>query len=348
MKLFKRLMTLTVCSMLAVFSFPGCSLFNRCRHRGSYTNEYDEQSHYKICSDCGEKFDVDNHNTLMTYDKFNRTQHYIKCQICNYRSPSQPHDLTEWSKAPLLSIRRCATEGCNYEERCTHANTITYVVEGDGHYTKCENCEADITEKTEHTYDIYTDLTETTHSLSCECGKVSGEIVSHDFEYECENGSHWQTCACGFTTDKVDCSYGDYVPDPDMHYKVCSVCEGKGMTGTHSYELTESRKRLCRDCSHEKRPLSILLGTWQYNDYRIYRLTLTSDWSYTIKDYGGTLIETGNYNVHYYTSLKGEISGTISFYATDGHYSSNSIQFTFKKDVTDKFTDKNSRTYTKK
>lgn len=354
MKLFKRVMTLAMCATSAL-SLSGCSMLfgNRCTHRSSNDRGYDEQSHYRICVDCGKKYDIKSHDIVMTYLNGNDTsQHFMKCLHCDYSHSYQPHVMSDWDHTNLNSIRNCTVEGCFYKDTCTHYGSIKYVVDDEGHYTTCVSCNADISDKTEHIYKIYSDLTETTHSLSCECGKVSSETAPHDFKYKRDKDSHWQTCACGFETDKVDCTYGDFVPSADTHYKVCSVCEGVGMSVTHSHTLTAERKMLCSVCGHEEEPYDLLVGTWKYSfDGHTYKLTLNDDWSYTLVYYssafsGGEIDGRGDYSVRFFTGVNGNISGTIYLRVVTG-YNTSAIEFSFNKGVTDSFRDSTNRLYTK-
>ncbi|MDE7380136.1 MAG: hypothetical protein K2N14_03690 [Clostridia bacterium] len=355
MKLFKRPIILAVCAAIASLSFSGCNILfgNRCNHTGSNNGSYDEQSHYRICSDCGEKYAVKNHTMIMTYLNGNdKSQHFMKCQYCEYSQSYAPHVLSDWDYSRGYSIRECTAEGCGYKETCSHADTRKYVVSDDGHYTTCEYCKANVTDKTEHIYKTYTDITETSHSLSCECGKVSSEIIPHDFKYHQKDDSHWQTCICGFETDKEACTYGDYESTNSSHYKVCLFCEGIGMMENHYHELTEDRKRVCPECLHEEKPYDILLGTWKYNyGWEVYKLTLNADWSYTLVYHKTSLsvgheIESGDYSVNYYKGLDGKISGTIFLRPSTG-YGSSSIGYEFKKGVTDKFMTTGDKVYYK-
>ena len=350
MKLFKRFITVAVCATIAILPLSGCNaLFgSRCNHSGANNGQYDEQSHYRICSECGGKYAVKNHSMHMTADE---TQHFMKCYYCDYSHSYQPHEMADWENVNRYGVRSCSTEGCNYKEDCYHVGTATYVVEDDGHYRTCENCKINITDLAAHTYKTYTDLTDSTHSLSCECGKTS-EPIAHDFKYKHADGSHWQTCACGYVTEQQACTYGDYVSNTSVHYKVCSVCEGTGMMKTHFHELTEDRTRQCPECLHVEEPYAILIGTWKYSrDGSAYRLILNADWSYSVLYFktaisSGTLEHGGDYSVRYYEGLDGKISGTISLRADTGYYYT-SIEFEFKKGVTKEFRDSERRLYVK-
>lgn len=350
MKLFKRFITIAVCATLATLPLSGCNLLfgSRCQHSGTDSG-YDEQSHYRICSECGGKYDVKTHRMYMAADE---TQHFMKCYYCEYANSYQSHDMGDWENVYGSGVRRCLTEDCQYKVTCNHSDTVAYVVSDDGHYRACENCKVNITDKTAHDFKTYTDLTETTHSLSCECGKVSSEAIAHDFKYKHNDDSHWQTCVCGFETEKEACTYGSYAQNTNAHYKVCSVCEGIGMMKTHSHELTEDRKRVCPECLHEEEPYALLLGTWKYSiSGQAYRLTLNANWSYTLVFYegifsSGSIIGSGDYSVRYYVGLDGKISGTISLLSKTG-YNGSSIEYEFRKGVTNQFRDRDNRLYTK-
>lgn len=124
------------------------------------------------------------------------------------------------------------------------------------------------------------------------------------------------------------------------------------MMETHYHELTEDRKRLCPECLHEEEPYTLLLGTREYSyDGHAYKLTLNADWSYTVVYFktavsSGSVIDSGDYSVRYFEGLDGKISGTVSLRATTG-YSSTSIEYEFRKGITNQFRDGDSRLYTK-
>lgn len=349
MGFFKRFSAIAACTVFAALSFSGCNLFgDKCRHK-TYQRGSDERSHYKICDDCGAKYDVENHIMNISYSASDKTQHFMQCAMCGYRDSYQPHDFSEWNYTYVNSMRRCQTKGCGYEEQCNHFETQKYVVSDYGHHTVCTHCNKKISDETAHIFNVYSDLTQSTHALSCKCGKIYGEAIPHDlqFEHDADNDNHWKVCECGYETEKEACTYGDFVAESYGHYRVCSVCDKKSLTESHNYKLSPDRKRLCSDCSYEKEKYVLLIGTWAYNlNFKRHKLTLNSDWTYTLYT-GGIFVEQGDYDVYnYFVGLKGDITGSISLFPSDS-YDGKSIEFKFQSGVTNKFTDSDRITYVK-
>ena len=351
MKIFKRIALFGACAIFSVASLSGCSAIfgNRCRHN-TYSRGSDETAHYKICADCDKKFDVENHVLNISYSNSDKTRHFMQCGICGYRTSYKEHVFSEWNYNHANSIRKCTTKGCGYEEQCNHFNTQKYIVSDDGHYTECENCARKLTEKLPHSFSVYSDVTETAHTLSCKCGKIKDDGVPHELKYEHDdsNDTHRKTCKCGFETAAETCSYGDYVADSYGHFKVCAVCNEKSMTDSHNYELNANRKRLCKECSYEKEKYVLLIGTWAYNlNLKRHKLVLNNDWSYSLYT-SGNLVEQGDYDVyHYFVGLKGDITGAISLYPRDS-YGGQTIEFKFQSGEKNKFNDNiNHITYVK-
>lgn len=315
MKIFKRFILIFTCAVFAVTSFSGCNLFgggNGCKHR-TYGSGSDENSHYKICSDCGEKFDYESHNFILSYAENTPGQHFMRCQLCGYRTDFQPHQMSEWNHSSTISTRRCTTKNCGYEEKCNHSNTTKYVISGSGHHTVCTNCNKTLTAEENHVFNVYFNLTETSHSIKCACGKVHEESALHDLTYARGGGVHWQECECGYETEKVSCSYSEYRVDPTdktRHYCTCTLC-GDTDYGAHNYEL-KNGERLCKECSHEKAHLARLLGTWKYTDGgKDYYLTLNEDWTYSITCTGEPT-DSGIFDANYTQAANGSVSGHLS------------------------------------
>lgn len=346
----KRIITSAVCLTIAALSFSGCSQIfgNRCKH-GSYTRGQDESVHYKICSECNEKFDVANHDIALSYSAKDKTQHFKACKLCGYRTDYEPHVFGSWTHGNVSSSRKCTVTGCGYIEECSHSCPAEYVISGDSHYTECGNCGKKLSFETAHIFNVYSDVTDDAHTVTCKCGKIKAESVPHEFNYrhDADNDTHWQACECGFEGEKEACTYGEYLPGQNAHYRVCSVCESKSAFESHSFKLNADRQKLCTKCSYKLHPYALLLGTWQYNDGRIMKLTIKGDWSYTIVNYGGEVVESGDFDVSYFEGIKGDITGTISLFPGKG-FQNTYIEFKFRKDERDKFTDKNNRAYYRK
>lgn len=334
MKCFKRLIAIAGCAVIAVLSLSGCDVIfggsNRCRHGGSYTRGSDESAHYKICQDCGATYDREEHFSELRYDD---SEHFNYCVICEYKYGVQEHTLTEWKLDSSRSTRKCTAQYCKYTESCEHADQH-YVITDAEHYPVCDNCEYSFTrKKEEHKYSIYTDITDTTHSRRCVCGKVNSIPSPHELQYACDDGDHWQECACGFETGKEACSYGNYLYNENAHYKICSTCNLQSPGEAHSMYLTPTRQRQCEHCDYIQQPDGVLLGTWEYTvEGKTYRLILSSDWSYTItQKSSGETEEQGDYHTSKHNNLDGTVEGII--YLSANTY----ISYKFAKGETDKF-----------
>lgn len=333
MKLLKRLISVAACAVAVVCSLSGCDFIfksNGCRHKDGGTVGSDESTHYKICVTCGEKYDVEEH--ILNFEH-NSQKHFMRCVICSYVCDEQAHTFGEWNRGSTVSTRTCTVKECKYKEECRHEHK-DYVVGDTEHHLQCGNCKYDFAGSA-HIFSKYTDVTETTHSKICECGKLNGDPVPHVLEYEKIDDEHWQVCACGYETAKEGCTYGNYVCSDDTHYRICSVCNKKSDSEAHDFNLTLGRERKCGACGYVQSPDSLMVGTWECMvDRKTYQLILSSDWSYKeIKKSTGEIIAQGDYHVYRTTNLDGTVTGSISLSA------SMSIEFKFKKGETAKFWD---------
>ena len=332
MKLLKRLISVAACVAAVAVSLSGCNFFGNsgCRHKDGGTVGSDGSTHYKICVTCGEKYDVEEH--ILNFEH-NSQKHFMRCVICSYVCDEQAHTFGEWNRGSTVSTRTCIVKECKYKEECRHDHK-DYVVADTEHHLKCGNCQFDFAGSA-HIFGKYADITETTHSKICECGKRNGDPVPHVLEYEKSDDEHWQVCACGYETAKEGCTYGDYICSDDTHYRICSVCQKKSDSETHDFNLTLGRERKCGVCGYVQSPDSLMVGTWECMvDRKTYQLILSSDWSYKeIKKSTGEIIAEGDYYVYKTTNLDGTVTGSISLSA------SMSIEFKFKKGETAKFWD---------
>lgn len=316
MKPVKRIFTIIACAAIAVSPLSGCSIFggnNGCKHN-TYHITTDDENHYKVCEDCDKTFFTEAHTMNFSSSQNDKVNHFDECVICGYRNNFQPHELSEWSVSGNDSVRKCTVKGCKFEEKCTHPDMV-YVQNGNYHHTYCEHCNKTTADET-HVYD-YSEITETTHSRVCKCGKKSEENVPHTLELKKSGeGFHAEMCVCGYKINEQACDFGDYKTAGDIHYKRCSVCLTVAYEGKHRFELTPERKRVCTVCGYVDGVSSLLLGTWKYGvGTYTYRLTLNKDWSYSITriSNGATEAE-GDYFVSAFNEdADGNYNGEITF-----------------------------------
>lgn len=332
MKFLKRIVASACVAAAAAVSLSGCDIFGNsgCRHKDGGTLGSDETTHYKICVTCGEKYDIEEH--ILNFEH-NSEKHFMRCVLCSYVCDEKPHTFSEWNRGSSVSTRTCTVNGCKYKEECRHGHK-DYVVGDTAHHLQCDNCKYDFAASA-HIFSKYTDVTETTHSKICECGKIDGEPVPHVLEYEKSDDKHWQVCACGFETAKEACTYGDWVRLDDAHYRICSVCNKKSDSEAHSFTLTSQRERKCDKCNYVQSPDALMVGTWEcVAEGKRYQLILSSDWSYKeVQKSDGAIVAQGDYYISKTTNLNGTVTGTIHLSA------SLSIEFKFQKGVTNRFHD---------
>lgn len=290
MKALKRLIAIAACAVIAAGTFTGCGfIFENIGTSGGCQHELH----------------------LATKEGDNE-YHYIKCVWCAY-TETYPHEFDKWSESTDKSVRNCKV--CHYTDVCMHENQ-TYIISDTEHYAVCDYCNHSFEYwKKEHEYDQYIDVTETTHSTSCVCGKTETVNVGHTLNYEYNliygRNQHWQKCECGYETEKEDCTYGKYTVDETMHYAECLTC-GKGVSDKHRCTLTEDRVRKCAACGFIEEPYTIFLGTWKYMGPGSERfLTLYKNWSYVIEDVAGKVYSRGDYYISDYSWDSGYITGYL-------------------------------------
>lgn len=351
MKFFKRFTVVAACAVFSAASLSGCNLFSkRCNHN-TYVQGFDENAHYKTCSDCGEKFDVEKHVLSLRHFPFDTVNHYTACQLCQYMTDPRPHTMTDWdtSCSKATNSRKCTTKGCTYEEICNHPK-YEYVCTEEKHTAICSNCKMSLAYRYDaknpdterfmtknHLYDTFKADDENTHKKSCICGKTVGESVPHVMRYTALNGEHWRECACGIYTEKEKCTYEFDYDGLKTHYQKCTVCKKTAGEEEHAFKLTEARTRECPVCGCILPVERRLIGTWQFTHTNLvtYLLTLNDDWSYTcVRKDSGKVEAHGDYKVTDTRETNaGNYKGTISF---AGH--PDTLEFTFIGKINTSFT----------
>lgn len=351
MKLFKRIIAVAASSVIVVTSFSGCSAIfggfnsNRCTQHNSAKVEYDENRHYYVCTDCGERHDPAEHTMKLSHSEDNKAQHFMKCQYCEYKTSYEPHEFREWNYNHTYSVRQC--NDCGFIDKCVHTDS-KYVVADDYHYEYCDYCERQVTDNKNHKFVAYDDITETTHSVVCICGQKQDENVPHDYKLKAtKEGFHADVCSCGFMINEKAHSYSKLLSNGERHYTICS-CGSYGILQKHTFELTPERKRMCTVCKCSDRLVYQLIGTWEvsYNFIvtKKQKVTLSSDWSYVVRDYDGKVLAQGDYYFsRYELNDNDDHVGQIVF----SGYESKPLSFKMYKRFTSYFTDSAARIYTK-
>ncbi len=214
------------------------------------TYESDENQHWKVCKECGEKIGtvekhyisggqgIDNNNGTHTgkckvceadYTEAHTDEDSNnECDICNYQmsggtKPGCEHTNTTWGRTETEHWEVCVACGEEIPEtRKTHSYT-------DG---KCECGRLENANTCKHTNPVW-DRNQAKHWKVCvECGeKIEGTEESHSYA----NGK----CECGRMQNTDTCNHTNVTwgRSETEHWKVCIDC-GKEVTGTrkaHSY-----------------------------------------------------------------------------------------------------------------
>ncbi|MDE5613566.1 MAG: leucine-rich repeat domain-containing protein, partial [Treponemataceae bacterium] len=201
-----------------------------------------ERGHYWICTDCGERSEIEEH----VYDNDADPE----CNMCGYRK---------------------ANSG---DPDCEHTFAVEHTE--NGHYRKCSLCGEEVGFEN-HQYDgaPYKSDGVGGHSRTCTtagCGYAETEAHSLG---ECESngeGGHQKTCmsGCGYS-EPVDHKWSDeYTADSDKHYKPCTIdgCTARNGEGTHNYNgapyKDDSKGGHYRECTVCKHPSDSVDHEYEY------------------------------------------------------------------------------------
>ena len=198
----KKKLILFICSLFAI----GLSSCGHTHTTEETTWHVSSSSHWHICDDCGQAYDLEEHSIGDTY-YYNDTGHCFACSVCGHKAG----ELIEHSfgEPEITKEPTCTTEGvktyrcvCGYEKIETiptleHEYSEEWKTNSAYHWHECSKCGEKVG-RTTHTYGEYTvtkqpTCTETgTKERVCqECGYKQTKTIDalgHTYEegsYEC-------------------------------------------------------------------------------------------------------------------------------------------------------------------
>ena len=214
----------------------------------SYVQQHDEDQHWKECSVCHDKIEVENHSggTATCTAK-------AVCSTCGTAyGELAAHNYQETVDAQYLkSVATCTSPAIYYKSCsvCGAASTDTfeygetaahsYVQQHDAekHWEECSVCHA----KTNEAAHSGGEATCTAKAVCSVCNAEYGELAAHDYQ---------ETVDEQYLKSAATCT------SPAIYYKSCSVCHAmseetftSGTTIDHSYEIKHDAEKHWEECS---------------------------------------------------------------------------------------------------
>ena len=214
----------------------------------SYVQQHDEEQHWKECSVCHDKIEVENHSggTATCTAK-------AVCSTCGTAyGELAAHNYQETVDAQYLkSVATCTSPAIYYKSCsvCGAASTDTfeygetaahsYVQQHDAekHWEECSVCHTKINEAV-HSGGT---ATCTAKAVCSVCNAEYGELAAHDYQ---------ETVDEQYLKSAATCT------SPAIYYKSCSVCHAmseetftSGTTIDHSYEIKHDAEKHWEECS---------------------------------------------------------------------------------------------------
>lgn len=159
-----------------------------------YDYESDEDSHWEVCSICGNTTEAAEHEFEAAFDE---NGHWTECSVCEYATEVVEHELEtafdengHWSE--------CAD--CEYATEAV-AHEMEAAFDENGHWTECADCE------------------------------YATEAAAHDLTYKSDDDTHWTVCGkCEYTGEAAEhefvegaCACGEAIepaPDTGDHFNI--------------------------------------------------------------------------------------------------------------------------------
>ena len=234
------------CSVCGVTSTETFEYGEKAAH--SYVQQHDEDQHWKECSVCHDKIEVENHSggTATCTAK-------AVCSVCNAEyGELAAHDYQETvdeqylksaatCTSPAIYYKSCSvcgtasTDTFEYGEKAAHSYVQQH--DEDQHWKECSVCHDKI-EVANHSGGT---ATCTAKAVCSTCGTAYGELAAHNYQ---------ETVDAQYLKSAATCT------SPAIYYKSCSVCGTAseetftyGTTTEHSYELKHDAEKHWQECS---------------------------------------------------------------------------------------------------
>lgn len=223
-------------------------------------DSFSNYEHYKMCTICENRFEEEDHD--IEYEILSDTEHKVSCKKCAYEK-SQNHYTTVKEYYTSDDVEHTFNCSCGYHNTANHTwktnedgsikystttnnhskccsiclhtvyenhQSSTLLSDDTYHWNKCDICQKDELNKTEHIYDRYEKDT-------------SDENIFKHFEL-CECGHHKSAESVRCTAS--DKKYDD-TKDVYNHYVECTVCKNIISKTPHNFKSGPK----CSDCGQE-------------------------------------------------------------------------------------------------
>lgn len=150
------------------------------QHRYSDWVRLDEDTHVRICEDCGREQKEAHKKSTRQSDLF---EHWYECEVCGDRAGNEAHTFSGDCES--------ACTVCDYVSATGHVFGCQLMHDNGYHWLECENCQA-AAEKQQHSFENDCD------SVCDDCGYVRQVTHVYGEAWESNETGHWRRCEkCG-------------------------------------------------------------------------------------------------------------------------------------------------------
>ena len=214
----------------------------------NYVQQHDTEKHWKECSACGDKIEVENHSggtatctakavcTTCGAEYGELAAHKYQ-EVVDEKYLKSPATCT----SPAIYYKSCSVCHAMSEETFTYGTTIDHSYEmkhdAEKHWEECSVCHV----KTNEAAHSGGTATCTAKAVCSVCYAEYGELAAHNYQ---------ETVDAKYLKSAATCT------SPAVYYKSCSVCHAMseetftyGTTIDHSYELKHDAEKHWEECS---------------------------------------------------------------------------------------------------
>lgn len=198
------------------------------KNHTEHQREFNQFEHWYECPDCGGRAGMEAHKFPDGCGS--------ACEICKYVTPSGHICTSQWAyneKGHWHTCVNCSEQTdyaehiysadcdetcdiCGYTRQTIHNYSEDWESSEKGHWHSCSDC-GKVQEVLEHT------LSRGIHDEQPQTCMVCGFVVTpaashvHDYDYECDENSHWGSCECGQSMEKQSHIW-------DWNSGCCKIC----------------------------------------------------------------------------------------------------------------------------